>query len=146
MIYINNVGIFPFIDFFDLTFENWRKVQSTNLDSMFLMSKALIPSMRGNCWGRVINISSSSIITAIPGMSHYMTSKMGVIGFTRGLANDVGKYGVTVNAVRPTLTQTPGADEQLSHIISYEAVAELQAIKKIGASEDIVGAVLFSFK
>jgi NAD(P)-dependent dehydrogenase (short-subunit alcohol dehydrogenase family) len=94
-----------------LTYEIWRKVLSINFDSMFLMCKALLPCMKANGWGRVINISSSSVITSIPGISHYMASKMGVVGFTRGLDNDVAGYGITVNAVSPTLTQTPGADE-----------------------------------
>jgi len=60
-----------------------------------------------------------------------------------GLANDVAPFGITVNAISPTLSQTKGADEQLAHIIPYDAVAQLQAIKEVGQAKDIVPTILF---
>lgn len=142
-ILINNVGVYPFCNFFELTYESWRKVLSINLDSHFLMCKAFLPSMRYNGWGRIVNITSNSIGLSIPDLSHYLASKMGVIGFTRGLANDVAQYGITVNALGPTLTRTPGTVEQIPSEDIYNHVASLQAIKKIGEPEDVVGPILF---
>src|SRR6266481_3539445 len=77
---------------------------------------------------------------AIPGMSHYITTKMGIIGFMRGLANDVASDGITANAVLPglinTLATAPQSDEQ------KRATWEQQAIKRLGEPEDVVGAIL----
>ena len=78
---------------------------------------------------------------AIPGMSHYIATKMGVIGFMRGLANDVASDGITANAVLPGLTNTlaivPQSEEQ------KRATWEQQAIKRLGEPEDMTGAILF---
>jgi NAD(P)-dependent dehydrogenase (short-subunit alcohol dehydrogenase family) len=78
---------------------------------------------------------------AIPGMSHYIASKMGIIGFMRGLANDVAGDGVTANAVLPglinTLATAPQSEEQ------KRSTWEQQAIKRLGDPEDVTGAVLF---
>jgi len=90
-IVVNNAGYFPNrpIDELDLT--TWRKTMATNLDSHFLSVKYFLPAMRMKKWGRFIGISSNMVGLAITGMSHYITSKMGIIGFMRGLANDVAK-------------------------------------------------------
>jgi 3-oxoacyl-[acyl-carrier protein] reductase len=142
-ILVNNAGIFPVVDFTDLDFETWKHVHAVNLDSQFLMTKAVLPLMRAAAWGRIVNLTSNSIGLAFPGLSHYMASKMGVIGFTRGLANDVAKYGITVNAVAPTLTGTPGVSESVIDGAAQAHVASLQAIQRQGRAEDVVGTVLF---
>jgi NAD(P)-dependent dehydrogenase (short-subunit alcohol dehydrogenase family) len=141
-ILVNNAGIFPSVPFDEVDFALWRKVQAVNLDSQFLMVKAVLPLMKAGGWGRIVNITSNSIALVIPGLTHYMASKAGVIGFTRGLASDVAQHGITVNAVGPTATTTPGG---LIHIerAHIEAVAQNQAIKRVGTAEDIVGTVLF---
>jgi len=97
--------------------------------------------MRKKKWGRFVGISSNMVGLAITGMSHYITSKMGIIGFMRGLANDVAGDGITANAVLPGLTNTlaiaPQPEEQ------KRATWEQQAIKRLGEPRDITGAVLF---
>jgi NAD(P)-dependent dehydrogenase (short-subunit alcohol dehydrogenase family) len=82
-ILINNVGIYPMQRFDDITFDDWRRVLSTNLDSMFLMTKAFSGRMRKAGWGRVINMASDTVSLLVPALSHYIASKAGVIGFTR---------------------------------------------------------------
>jgi len=141
-ILVNNAGIYPNVPFDEVDFALWRRVHSINLDSQFLMAKAIVPLMRRGGWGRIVNITSNSIGLVIPGLAHYMASKAGVIGFTRGLANDVAEYGITVNAVGPTASKTPGglANIEQDHI---EALAHSQAIKRAGTADDIVGTVLF---
>ncbi|NEA31320.1 SDR family oxidoreductase [Streptomyces sp. SID13031] len=141
-ILVNNAGIYPNVGIDEVDFELWRRVHAINLDSQFLMVKAVLPLMKQGGWGRIVNITSNSIGLVIPGLAHYMSSKAGVIGFTRGLANDVAEHGITVNAVGPTASKTPGGlaiiDEE--HI---DALAQAQAIKRPGTAEDVVGTVLF---
>jgi 3-oxoacyl-[acyl-carrier protein] reductase len=140
-ILVNNAGIYPNIHIDDLDFKTWRRTFEINLDSMFLSAKVLVPMMRENKWGRIVNVSSTSIVTNTSGVSHYMATKMGVIGFTRGLANDLGKDFITVNAVAPALTATPGS----SHLpeVVRDGVVNLQAFKRMAVPHDIVGPILF---
>ena len=140
---VNNAGVYPARRIFDLDYAAWRAVLAVNLDSQFLMTKAVLHHMCGNGWGRIINLTSNSIGLALPGMTHYMASKMGVIGFTRALANDVAGNGVTVNAVGPTLSRTPGLAESAITVDAQRHVVSLQAIKRQGEPDDIVGIVLF---
>ena len=99
------------------------------------------PAMRKKKWGRFVGISSNMVGLAIPGMSHYIATKMGIIGFMRGLANDVASDGITANSVLPGLTNTlaiaPQSEEQ------KRGTWEQQAIKRLGEPEDVTGAVLF---
>ncbi|WP_417528958.1 SDR family NAD(P)-dependent oxidoreductase [Marinomonas shanghaiensis] len=140
-IVVNNAGIGSEKRIDELDFVQWKKTFSINLDSHFLSAKQFVPQMRKNNWGRFVNISSNSIGIAIPGMSHYMASKMGVIGFVRGLANDVADSGITVNAVLPAITNT-----RLTQDIPEEAKVQTwqqQAIKRFAEPEDIAGSVCF---
>lgn len=141
-ILVNNAGIYPFVDISDLDYDTWRKVQAVNLDSQFLMVKAILPLMKDAGWGRIVNLTSNSIGLAVPGLTHYMASKMGAIGFTRALANDVAQFGVTANAVGPTLSRTPGVISTIPDALQ-EQVSQSQAIKRVGEAGDVVGTILF---
>ena len=140
-IVVNNAGYFPNRTIDDLDLATWRKTMATNLDSHFLSVKYFLPAMRKKKWGRFVGISSNMVGLAIPGMSHYITTKMGIIGFMRGLANDVASDGVTANSVLPGLTNTlaisPQSDEQKRDTWNQ------QAIKRLGEPGDVTGAVLF---
>ena len=140
-IVVNNAGYFPNRSIDDLDLATWRKTMATNLDSHFLSAKYFLPRMRKKKWGRFVGISSNMVGLAITGMSHYIASKMGIIGFMRGLANDVASDGITANAVLPGLTNTlaitPQSEEQ------RRATWEQQAIKRLGEPRDLTGAVLF---
>lgn len=147
---VNNAGIYPFVMFEDLTFEQWRKILATNLESMFLTCKAFLPQMKDSGWGRVVNITSNAFMNgADPMLAGYVSSKGGVIGLTRALGSEYGQHGITVNAVAPGLVVTdrtiaaiggrpgdPGAEK-------WAAMTALQSIKRSGTPEDIVGAVSF---
>jgi NAD(P)-dependent dehydrogenase (short-subunit alcohol dehydrogenase family) len=140
-IVVNNAGYFPNRSIDELDLPTWRKTFATNLDSHFLSAKYFLPAMRRKRWGRFVGISSNMVGLSIPGMSHYIATKMGIIGFMRGLANDVASDGITANAVLPGLTNTgaiaPQSEEQ------KRATWEQQAIKRLGEPEDVTGAVLF---
>jgi len=140
-IVVNNAGYFPNRPIDELDLATWRKTIATNLDSHFLSAKYFLPSMRNKKWGRFVGISSNMVGLTIPGMSHYIASKMGIIGFMRGLANDVASDGITANAVLPGLTNTSATAPQPDEM--KRATWEQQAIKRLGEPEDITGAILF---
>src|SRR5215470_5275505 len=84
-ILVNNAGIFPLQRWDEVDYDTWRKVLAVNLDSQFLMCHALVPLMKRGGWGRIVNITSGSLLSAGAGLTAYKASKAGVIGFTRGL-------------------------------------------------------------
>ena len=140
-IVVNNAGYFPNLPIDELDLLTWRKTIATNLDSHFLSVKYFLPSMRKKKWGRFVGISSNIVGLAIPGMSHYITSKMGIIGFMRGLANDVANDGITANSVLPGLTNTLAIASQPDEM--KRETWNQQAIKRLGEPGDITGAILF---
>jgi 3-oxoacyl-[acyl-carrier protein] reductase len=140
-IVVNNAGIGAPVAIDDLDFALWRRTFKVNLDAHFFSAKTFLPRMRKNRWGRIVCVSSNSIGIATPGLSHYMATKMGVIGFVRGLANDVAADGVTVNAVLPALTNTPLIGDMPDE--AKRAVWEMQAIKRLAEPEDIAEPVCF---
>lgn len=142
-IVVNNAGIFPAYAFEDLTYDAWRHVISTNLDSQFLVSQAFVPSMKARGWGRIVNMTSGSVQLSTPKGAAYKASKMGTIGLTRGMAADLGKYGITVNAASPSLTRTPGVLSINGATTRLNVIAEAQAIKRVSEPTDIVGLILF---
>src|SRR5215203_2603695 len=144
-ILINNAGIFASRPFEEITFAEWRRTLSVNLDAMFLMTQALLPGMRENGWGRIINLASNTLGSVVPNHVDYIASKGGVVGFTRGLASEVGVDGVTVNAIAPGLTRTPGteAPEFRARGVTLDQALELlvarQAIKRPSQPADFGG-------
>ena len=140
-IVVNNAAFYPNHPIDDLDFDTWRRTMSVNLDSQFLSAKQFVPAMRRKKWGRFVGISSNSIGLTIPGMSHYIASKMAIIGFMRGLANDVANDGITCNAVLPGLTNTPATQAQTEE--QRRATWQGQAIQRFAEPDDIVGPVLF---
>jgi NAD(P)-dependent dehydrogenase (short-subunit alcohol dehydrogenase family) len=140
-IIVNNAGYFPNRPIEELDLPTWRKTMATNLDSHFLSAKYFLPAMKRRKWGRFVGISSNMVGLSIPGMSHYIASKVGIVGFMRGLANDVANEGITANAVLPGLTNTQATAPQSED--QKRATWEQQAIKRMGEPEDVTGAVLF---
>ncbi len=141
---VHNAGIYPMRHFEEITFEEWRKVMSVNLDSIFLLTQALLPHMREQGWGRIVGIASGMFHAGAPGSLHYVASKGGVIGFVRSLAAEVGVDGVTVNAIAPGLIRSPGTSTGVHDEMGlFEMVTQFQAIKRTGLPEDLVGTLSF---
>ncbi|MHC6226224.1 SDR family NAD(P)-dependent oxidoreductase [Pseudomonas sp. X10] len=141
-ILVNNAGIFPTKSILEADYALWQKVHRVNLDSQFLMVKGVLPFMTKSGYGRIVNLTSNSLGLTATGLAHYMSSKAGVIGFTRGLATDLAEFGITVNAVGPTASLTAGGKSHIA-IELIEEVAKMQAIKRPGTAQDIVGTVMF---
>jgi NAD(P)-dependent dehydrogenase (short-subunit alcohol dehydrogenase family) len=139
---INNAGWFPFTDFEEITYAEWRKVMAINLDGTFLVVKALLPLIKLSKQGRVINVSSGSYFNPPPNQAHYVAAKAGVIGFTRALAVSLGKYNITVNAITPGLTATASLVKSVPAEM-IDKLAEQGAIKRRQTAEDLVGAIVF---
>jgi len=148
-ILINCAGVYPQRAFDDMTFEDWRRVLSLNLDSCFLASKQFVPGMKQRGWGRIVNMASSTLGSVVTGFVHYMSSKAGIVGFTRAMASELGAHGITVNAISPGLTRSPGtlARKPRPGMADMEAefdfAAGMQAIKRVEVPEDLVGTVSY---
>jgi NAD(P)-dependent dehydrogenase (short-subunit alcohol dehydrogenase family) len=139
----NIAGIYPSAPFAEVTFEEWRRVLSINLDGSFLTCKTFAQGMVDSGGGRIVNVSSGVVSTNVPWQVPYFASKMGVIGLTRALANDLGEANVTVNAIAPGVIHTQHVIEMAEGTPLFEMTEMRQAIKRGGEVEDIVGAVSF---
>jgi len=98
---VNNAGIHKDSTVLKMTPQSWNSVIDTNLNGVFNFTRAVLPKMKEQKFGRIINISSFTAFTGIPGASNYSASKAGIIGFTRSVAKEVAKFNITVNAISP---------------------------------------------
>ena len=103
---VNNASQREFNKFDDMTFDEWRFVMSINLDSLFHTCKAVIPEMKKNKSGRIVNLGGLSAHISAIGRAHVITSKSAVVGFTRALAMEYAETGITINTVVPGLIDT----------------------------------------
>lgn len=146
LILLNNIGAYPVTPVDTLDLDIWRRVFAINVDSPLVLSLALIPAMKADGWGRIINIGSSIVTIARSGVAAYASSKMAVIGMTRAMASDLGPHGITVNAISPGLTRTPGTETQLSDAGltgMFDSFARNQPIRRVIEPDDLAGVAAF---
>ena len=146
-ILVNNAAIFATVPMSRAPFDvidpvEWDRMMAVNLRGAWLACRAVIPQMRKQRYGKIINISSGTALKGSASRIHYVTSKAGIIGFTRTLAMEVGKDNICVNCIAPGSTLSEeNADES---IVKYrQAAATTRALQRMQRPEDLVGAVAF---
>jgi len=142
---LNNAAIFSTITrsrFEDISREDWTRVLDVNVIGSWICSKLVVPHMEAGEYGRIINISSSTVPVGLPLLMHYVTSKAAVVGMTRCMATELGERGITCNAILPGMTESEveyvGRTEA-----SFSAVLNMQKLKRIEQADDLVGMALF---
>jgi 2-hydroxycyclohexanecarboxyl-CoA dehydrogenase len=144
-ILVNNAGIAPFTPFLEVSDELLDRVLRINLRGPYIVTREIIPDMIAAKWGRIINITSSSVQTGSPTQTHYTASKGGLLGFTKSLATEFGKSGITVNMIPPGSIDTPmlrGA-EIMQREGAVEAYGAALPVGRIGQVEDIAAAASY---
>jgi 3-oxoacyl-[acyl-carrier protein] reductase len=143
---VNNAGITHDAMLFKMTDEQWDSVIAVNLRGPFLMTRAIQKYMTEQKWGRIVNISSSGLGNR--GQANYSSSKAGVEGFTKTLAKELGKFGITANAVAPHFIATDmTAGMATSLKMSFEDLVETYkkqiAVNRVGQPADVAAAISF---
>ena len=140
-ILINCAGITRDATFRKMTPDQWRAVVATNLDSVFNVTRHVIDSMIERGWGRIINISSVNAVRGQFGQTNYVAAKAGILGFTKSLAQEVVKKGVTVNAISPGYVQTEMV-MAIREDVRQKILAEIPA-GRLAMPEEVADAVAF---
>jgi len=142
---VNNAAVFqrPSVKrgpFEEITVEEWDRVMAVNVRGTFLCCRAVLPQMKQQKYGKIVNISSGTVLSGTPRFAHYVTSKAAVIGLTRCIAREVGDFNICVNAVALTLSldnvDEPGME-------SYRQRAQQGCIKRVETPQDLVGTIVF---
>ena len=142
-ILVNNAAIYPRREWTEITEEEWDSVLDTNLKGYFLCARAAYSSMKERGHGRIINLASDTFFVGFAFLLDYVSSKGGVIGFTRALAREIGPDGITVNAISPGAFPTD-AEKIHPHPEQYSQwVLDQQSLKRRGTPEDIGNLAVF---
>jgi 3-oxoacyl-[acyl-carrier protein] reductase len=143
---VNNAGLYSALkkkNFMEIDPEEWDRVMAVNLKGLFLCVKAVYPAMKRQGKGKIINISSGTALSGSPLFLHYVSSKAGVLGFTRALAREVGGDNICVNSIMPGLTISGSNQEG---VMTPEQLADRRkrrCIQRDQYPQDLVGTVIF---
>jgi NAD(P)-dependent dehydrogenase (short-subunit alcohol dehydrogenase family) len=130
--------------FMEISSAEWERVMSINARGFFECAKAVVPLMRQRKYGKIVNISSGTFFSGIPGRLHYVASKGAIVGFTRALAREVGEDGICVNCIAPGLTLSDNIRGKLAVLqAAREMEIKARAFKRDQMPEDLVGAVIY---
>jgi NAD(P)-dependent dehydrogenase (short-subunit alcohol dehydrogenase family) len=145
-ILVNNAALFArfvAVAADEIKLADWDRVFAVNVRGSFLCARAVLPIMRRQSYGKIINIASGTVFKGVPMMLHYVSTKGAVIAMTRSLANEWGKDGIRVNAIAPGLTSTDYLKGRNDMPGVLDAMAKTRAIARQEDPQDLVGACLF---
>jgi NAD(P)-dependent dehydrogenase (short-subunit alcohol dehydrogenase family) len=146
-ILVNNAGLYASLamrPFTEIPVDEWRQVMDVNVLSMFLTCRAVVPKMREQGGGRIVNISSGTPFRGVPFLLHYVTSKGAIVALTRALAKELGRDDVLVNCVAPGFTMSDGVLEHPEVVGALRDVSvSARTLQRDQQPEDVVGAVVF---
>ncbi|MQA75414.1 MAG: SDR family oxidoreductase [Solirubrobacterales bacterium] len=141
---VNNAGYFSSIvkkGFDELTIEEWELAYRVNVIGSWLCTKAVVPAMKRQGGGKIINTSSMTVPSGVPGFLHYVTSKSAVVGYTRALARELGEWGITVNTISPDyIPHDPDYAGRQPEMAA--AIAGQRCLKRDQTTADMVGTLL----
>jgi NAD(P)-dependent dehydrogenase (short-subunit alcohol dehydrogenase family) len=143
-ILVNNAAFARGTRFEQLTAEEWREALEINMTAPFLLMQAAVPIMRAQAYGRIVNISSTAgrMVSTLGG-AHYTASKTGLLGLTRAAAKELGKHGITVNAVCPGMIDTELTRENAS-IDRLEHYAASYPVPRLGTAREVADLICFA--
>jgi NAD(P)-dependent dehydrogenase (short-subunit alcohol dehydrogenase family) len=146
-ILVNNAGLYASLEmraFTEIPLEEWNRVMEVNVASMFLTCRAVVPVMREQGGGKIVNISSGTPFRGVPFLLHYVTSKGAIVALTRALAKELGKDSIHVNCVAPGFTMSDGVKSNPKVVEALRDVSvAARTIQRDQVPEDVVGAVVF---
>ncbi len=143
-ILVNNAAMARPTRFPELSADEWRETLEVNLTAPFVFTKAVLPTMRAQNYGRIINVSSSAgrMVSTLGG-AHYTASKAGLLGLTRAAAKELGKFGITVNAICPGMIDTELTHEHASPDL-LERLAASYPVPRLGTSLEVADLICFA--
>jgi 2-hydroxycyclohexanecarboxyl-CoA dehydrogenase len=137
-------GIYPWVEFADMTLPILRQVLDVNLAGTFVCSHAVMPYMKQQGYGRIVTVSSETTLIGAPQQSAYIASKAGIVGFTRALAREGGPYRITANSVLPGLIDTEHLRAQHDGAADmFAAIVATQSIQRPGTPDDVADAIAY---
>jgi 3-oxoacyl-[acyl-carrier protein] reductase len=139
-IVVNNAAARPHKPFTEMTYDDWRGILATDLDSAFISAKAVLPGMLERKWGRVVNLSGLQAFQGRHGGAHISAAKVGLIGLTRALATELGPSGIVVNCVVPGMIDT--AREGRTATGTPARLADIP-VGRLGHTDDIAALCAF---
>ncbi len=146
-ILVNNAAIFATladVRVSDLDVDLWDRVMAVNVRGPFLMVKHVAPMMIARRAGKIVNIASGAAYKGLPFLSHYVTSKGAMLGFTRALARELGVHNLNVNSLAPGLIMSDSIAANQEHIdTNRDRVVASRALKRDGYPEDLIGGLIF---
>lgn len=146
-ILVNNAAMTGSAKFEDISEELWERFMRIDLTGPFLCIQAVLPDMLAAGWGRIVNITSSSVQRGGPFMAHYVAAKGGLLALTRSLATEFASRGITVNNVPPGFVETPTMRDSQQNFVGggtpWEDALARMPMKRAGKAEELAAAVAF---
>lgn len=142
---VNNAGYFTQIvkkPFEELTVEEWDRAFAVNVRGTWLCARAVAPTMKAQRGGKIVNTSSMTVPSGIPGFLHYVASKAAIVGLTRALARELGEWGITVNTVSPDyIPHDPDYHARQPEMAGF--IRDQRCLRRDATPEDVVGTILY---